>query len=91
MFLLPGYTDASCTNSGCDCKQEPYVSTMVGSGKALNKLAWDKDGKRTAIGSSDGRVYIYELGDVAHPKPEDWHLLQKNISEMISNQENPNK
>ncbi|CAO3658598.1 unnamed protein product [Umbelopsis vinacea] len=71
--------------------EEPYVSTMVGSGKALNKLAWDKDGKKTAIGSSDGRVYVYELGDIAHPKPEDWHLLQKNISEMISNQENPNK
>jgi dynein intermediate chain len=26
---------------------------------------------------------------MANPKPEDWSLLQKNISEMISNQENP--
>ncbi|KAJ2964819.1 hypothetical protein NQZ79_g365 [Umbelopsis isabellina] len=71
--------------------EEPYVSTVVGSGKALNKLAWDQDGKKTAIGSSDGKVYVYELGDVASPKTEDWHLLQKNISEMIANQENPNK
>ncbi|KAI7861592.1 WD40-repeat-containing domain protein [Spinellus fusiger] len=71
--------------------EEPFVSTPVGSGKALNKLAWDKEGKRTAIGSSDGRVYVYDIGEIATPKPDDWHLLQKSISEMISNQENPSK
>ncbi|KAI9022707.1 WD40-repeat-containing domain protein [Phycomyces nitens] len=71
--------------------EEPFVSTPVGSGKALNKLAWDKEGKKTAIGSSDGRVYVYDIGEIANPKPDDWHLLQKNISEMISNQENPGK
>jgi len=28
----------------------------------LNKLAWDKkEGRRCAIGSSDGRVYVYEI------------------------------
>ncbi|KAI7906125.1 WD40-repeat-containing domain protein [Cokeromyces recurvatus] len=68
--------------------EEPFVSTQVGSGKALNKLAWDKEGKKIAIGSSDGHVYIYDIGEMASPKPEDWSLLQKNISEMISNQEN---
>ncbi|KAI8059385.1 WD40-repeat-containing domain protein [Gilbertella persicaria] len=69
--------------------EEPFVSTQVGSGKALNKIAWDKEGKKTAIGSSDGHVYVYDIGEMAIPKPEDWSLLQKNISEMISNQENP--
>ncbi|KAK4513545.1 uncharacterized protein ATC70_005547 [Mucor velutinosus] len=69
--------------------EEPFVSTQVGSGKALNKLAWDKEGKKTAIGSSDGHVYVYDIGEVATPKPDDWSLLQKNISEMIANQENP--
>ncbi|KAI9245500.1 WD40-repeat-containing domain protein [Helicostylum pulchrum] len=69
--------------------EEPFVSTQVGSGKALNKIAWDKEGKKTAIGSSDGHVYVYDIGEMATPKPEDWSLLQKNISEMISNQENP--
>ncbi|CEG70977.1 Putative WD40 repeat-like protein [Rhizopus microsporus] len=69
--------------------EEPFVSTQVGSGKALNKLAWDKEGRKTAIGSSDGHVYVYDVGEVANPKPEDWSLLQKNITEMISNQENP--
>lgn len=44
--------------------EEPFVSTQVGSGKALNKIAWDKEGKKTAIGSSDGRVYVYDIGEV---------------------------
>lgn len=45
-------------------KQEPIVSTSVGSGKALNKISWDKEGRKTAIGSSDGRVYVYDIGEV---------------------------
>ncbi|KAG1047948.1 hypothetical protein G6F46_003186 [Rhizopus delemar] len=69
--------------------EEPFASTQVGSGKALNKLAWDKEGRKTAIGSSDGHVYVYDVGELANPKQEDWSLLQKNITEMISNQENP--
>lgn len=41
------------------------MSTQVGSqAKALNKINWDKDGRRTAIGSSDGRVHIYDIGEV---------------------------
>ncbi|CDS03474.1 hypothetical protein LRAMOSA00876 [Lichtheimia ramosa] len=71
--------------------EEPYVSTSVGSGRALNKLAWDKEGNKTAIGSSDGRVYLYDIGEIATPKQDEWHLLQKNVSEMIANQENPGK
>ncbi|CAO3609534.1 unnamed protein product [Cunninghamella blakesleeana] len=71
--------------------EEPIVSTPVGSGKALNKISWDKEGRKTAIGSSDGRVYVYDIGEMARPKADDWHLLQKNISEMISNQENLTK
>ena len=44
--------------------EEPFVSTQIGSGKALNKLAWDKEGKKAAIGSSDGHVYVYDIGEV---------------------------
>ena len=44
--------------------EEPFVSTKVGSDKTLNKLAWDKESKKTAIGSSDGYVYVYDIGEV---------------------------
>jgi dynein intermediate chain len=48
--------------------EEPFVSTQVGSGKALNKIAWDKEGRKTAIGSSDGHVYVYDIGEVSKRK-----------------------
>ena len=44
--------------------EEPFVSTWVGSGKALNKLTWDKEGKKAAIGSCDEHVYVYNIGEV---------------------------
>ena len=45
--------------------EEPFVGTyVVGSGKVLNKLTWDKEGKKAAIGSSDGHVYVYDIGEV---------------------------
>lgn len=50
--------------------QVPIVSTQVSpsSIRGLNKLAWDKkEGRRAAIGSSDGKVYIYELS------PGEWY------------------
>ncbi|CAG8710352.1 37729_t:CDS:10, partial [Gigaspora margarita] len=41
----------------------PVVNTQVGNGRALNKLQWDKEGRRAAIGSSDGRVHVYDVGE----------------------------
>ncbi|KAF9077631.1 dynein intermediate chain [Rhodocollybia butyracea] len=62
----------------------PVVSTSVGSGRALNKLQWDKkDGRRAAIGGSDGRLYIYDIGDMAIPRESEWTDLQKTISGMV--------
>nr|CAG8432988.1 7438_t:CDS:10 [Entrophospora candida] len=52
-------------------------------GRALNKLCWDKEGKKAAIGSSDGRVHIYDIGELHHPRDDEWNRLQRTISEMI--------
>jgi dynein intermediate chain len=41
----------------------PIATTKVGD-RALNKIQWDKEGKRAAIGSSDGRVHVYDVGEV---------------------------
>ncbi|KAJ9474986.1 Dynein intermediate chain [Pseudozyma hubeiensis] len=35
----------------------------VAVGRALNKLAWSKDGKKLATGGSDGVVYVYDVGE----------------------------
>ena len=30
----------------------------------MNKLTLDKEGKKAAIGSSDGHAYVYNIGEV---------------------------
>lgn len=65
--------------------EEPFASTQVGSGKALNKLAWDKEGRKTAIGSSDGHVYVYDVGEVELYKMLYIHLLNFLYSWLILN------
>ncbi|KII85823.1 hypothetical protein PLICRDRAFT_115348 [Plicaturopsis crispa FD-325 SS-3] len=59
----------------------PVVSTNVHPGRAINKLAWDrKDGRRAALGGSDGKLYIYDIGDMAIPRESEWTDLQKTLA-----------
>ena len=59
------------------------VSTSVGTGKALNKFKWDcKDGRRAALGGSDGKLYIYDIGDMAIPRESEWTDLQRSLANM---------
>ncbi|KAI0629159.1 dynein intermediate chain [Trametes polyzona] len=63
----------------------PVVSTTVGSGRALNKLRWErKDGRRAAVGGSDGRLYIYDIGDMALPRESEWTDMQRTVAGMVS-------
>ena len=58
----------------------PVVSTNVGPGRAINKLQWDrKDGRRAALGGSDGRLYVYDIGDMGIPRESEWADMQKAI------------
>ncbi|OAX38984.1 WD40 repeat-like protein [Rhizopogon vinicolor AM-OR11-026] len=62
----------------------PVVSTNVGSGRAINKIEWDrKDGRRAALGGSDGKLYVYDIGDMALPRESEWTDLQKTIAGFI--------
>ncbi|PPQ79668.1 hypothetical protein CVT25_003242 [Psilocybe cyanescens] len=59
----------------------PVISTTVGTGRAINKLKWDKkEGRRVALGGSDGRLYIYDIGDMAFPRDSEWTDMQKAVS-----------
>jgi dynein intermediate chain, cytosolic len=43
-------------------------------------MEWDKkDGRRVALGSSDGRLYIYDIGDAGVPRESEWTDLQKTL------------
>ena len=47
-------------------RKVPTVRINVGSGKALNKLEWEKEGSKAAIGSSDGTLHVYDIGEVIY-------------------------
>jgi dynein intermediate chain len=65
--------------------QVPAVSASVGTGRAINKIEWDrKDGRRAALGGSDGRLYVYDIGDMAIPRESEWTDMQKTVSGMVS-------
>ncbi|KAI0033657.1 cytoplasmic dynein intermediate chain [Vararia minispora EC-137] len=59
----------------------PAVRTAVSEGHALNKMRWDhKDGRRVAMGGSEGRLHVYDIGDMAIPRETEWNDLQKTVA-----------
>lgn len=67
-----------------NCLQVPALSASVGINRAINKIQWDrKDGRRAALGGSDGRLYVYDIGDMAIPRESEWTDMQKTVSGMV--------
>ncbi|CEH15957.1 Cytoplasmic dynein intermediate chain [Ceraceosorus bombacis] len=68
--------------------ERPISSTIIGNGRALNKLAWDKkEGKKAAMGGIDGRVYIADVGTLAQPREDEWMTFQRTVADLL----NPDK
>ncbi|KAI8923149.1 WD40-repeat-containing domain protein [Entophlyctis helioformis] len=42
----------------------PVASDTMPNRKALNKIAWDKEGRRVGLASSDGSLFVYDIGQV---------------------------
>lgn len=60
------------------------VSTSVGQGRAINKIEWDhKDGRRAALGGSDGKLYVYDIGDMGLPRETEWTDLQRTLAGIV--------
>ncbi|KAJ2708990.1 hypothetical protein H4R19_004474 [Coemansia spiralis] len=51
-------------------------------GRALNRLAWDRPGRRIATGGVDGSVYVYDVGDLAAPRPDDSAKFARVLTEL---------
>ncbi|KAN0121203.1 Pyridoxal phosphate-dependent transferase [Russula decolorans] len=65
----------------------PVVSTTVNAEHALNKVQWDrKDGRRAILGGSEGRLYIYDIGDMAIPRETEWNDMQKTVAGFVGGQ-----
>ncbi len=66
----------------CTVDVTPATSTGgVTTRAALSRLKFDKEGKRIAVGSSDGYVSVYELGRKYQPVGDEYHQLQRVLSE----------
>lgn len=56
----------------------------MGVDRAVNKMEWDKkEGRRVALGSSDGRLYVYDIGDMGVPREGEWTDLQKTLAGIV--------
>ena len=63
------------------------MSTTVSAEHALNKLQWDrKDGRRAILGGSEGRLYVYDIGDIAIPRETEWNDMQKTVAGFVGGQ-----
>jgi dynein intermediate chain len=61
----------------------PIKTTNVGN-KGLNKIRWDKEGVRNAIASTDGTIFVYDTGELAAVKQNDWEKFHKTVSDFGS-------
>ncbi|KAA1468779.1 WD40 repeat-like protein [Dentipellis sp. KUC8613] len=62
----------------------PVVSTTVNPEHAINKLQWDrKDGRRAIMGGSEGKLHVYDIGDMAIPRETEWNDMQKTIAGFV--------
>lgn len=44
--------------------QVPTASVAIEGASALNRVRWAQAGKEVAVGDSEGRIWIYDVGEV---------------------------
>ena len=70
--------------------EAPVVHKQTPKRSALNCLRWNPDGRRIAVGDSEGYVTLWSLDkEVAQPKSEDFmrfdELIQNQLMSMNAN------
>ncbi|KAM9488807.1 cytoplasmic dynein 1 intermediate chain 1 isoform 1-T1 [Clarias gariepinus] len=64
----------------------PTVSVKVDGSCALNRVRWASGGREIAAGDSEGRVWIYDVGEqLAVPHSEDWSRFARVLVDIQSN------
>ncbi|XP_030637295.1 cytoplasmic dynein 1 intermediate chain 1 isoform X2 [Chanos chanos] len=64
----------------------PTASVTVEGSCALNRVRWASGGKEVAVGDSEGRIWIYDVGELAVPHAEDWTKFARTLVEIRANQ-----
>ncbi|ROL47804.1 Zinc finger protein ZFAT [Anabarilius grahami] len=63
----------------------PSASVTVEGGCALNQVRWASGGREVAVGDSEGRVWIYDVGELAVPHIDDWSKFARTLMEIRAN------
>ncbi|XP_031441558.1 cytoplasmic dynein 1 intermediate chain 1 isoform X3 [Clupea harengus] len=63
----------------------PTASVTIEGAPALNRVRWASGGKEVAVGDSEGRVWIYDVGELAVPHSEDWARFARTLVEIRAN------
>ncbi|NXG56671.1 DC1I1 protein, partial [Hemiprocne comata] len=65
--------------------QVPTASVTIEGASALNRVRWAQAGKEVAVGDSEGRIWIYDVGELAVPHNDEWTRFARTLVEIRAN------
>uniref|UniRef100_A0A8C6ZNY2 Dynein cytoplasmic 1 intermediate chain 1 n=1 Tax=Nothoprocta perdicaria TaxID=30464 RepID=A0A8C6ZNY2_NOTPE len=66
-------------------QQVPTASVTIEGASALNRVRWAQAGKEVAVGDSEGRIWIYDVGELAVPHNDEWSRFARTLVEIRAN------
>ncbi|XP_031709602.1 dynein cytoplasmic 1 intermediate chain 1a isoform X3 [Anarrhichthys ocellatus] len=63
----------------------PTASVTIEGASALNRVRWSSGGKEVAVGDSEGRVWIYDTGELSVTHTDDWARFARTLMEIRAN------
>ncbi|KAM8770432.1 cytoplasmic dynein 1 intermediate chain 1 isoform 3-T3 [Rhynchonycteris naso] len=63
----------------------PTASVTIEGASALNRVRWAQGGKEVAVGDSEGRIWIYDVGELAVPHNDEWTRFARTLVEIRAN------
>ncbi|XP_011929328.1 PREDICTED: cytoplasmic dynein 1 intermediate chain 1 isoform X5 [Cercocebus atys] len=63
----------------------PTASVAIEGASALNRVRWAQGGKEVAVGDSEGRIWVYDVGELAVPHNDEWTRFARTLVEIRAN------
>ncbi|XP_054619657.1 cytoplasmic dynein 1 intermediate chain 1 isoform X2 [Dunckerocampus dactyliophorus] len=63
----------------------PTASATIEGASALNRVRWSSGGKEVAVGDSEGRVWVYDTGELSVAHSDDWTRFARTLMEIRAN------
>ncbi|KAK7898763.1 hypothetical protein WMY93_019616 [Mugilogobius chulae] len=60
----------------------PTASVTIEGASALNRVRWSAGGKEVAVGDSEGRVWVYDTGELSVVHADDWARFARTLVEI---------